>query len=459
MTNALLSWDDLDDEDQPLKSAINQDAALRAAESIKNLDTSEAEKELDQKQESISHTKALQASGLTPPGYASQPLMNPGANYTQLELKAKNQDMLIRAREVIARMDSELENGGRVNVAEKYLLNCQADLNQLVPFKYSLPWELYLYSCGNHWMPAELGLDKAAEEFKTIRAGTPHKFLMRFYTNYKYREHLFNGEHLLRCYKDITNPECRQYILRQAFELCTIRHTLSDLDELFGPNRFEIFDGGNKLIASAKDQWVIDEYSFKNRSKLIKELTGELSDFSISTAGVEGVQRFLETMLYAYCYTNWTMNIVVMYQLHQAIERQGKGTNLQILIKNLLKDIQAQTAFATMFISTAIQENPGVLTQEFIDRILTNVNRTINCEEDLASTLANTDTEYADVIALVKKYTYDFLNNAGIPVGSDNYVNKNNLWFVTLVSELQPKLTGEASLSGKGSTGGTLDGW
>ena len=204
---------------------------------------------------------------------------------------------------------------------------------------------------------------------------------------------------------------------------------------------------------------IIDGYSFKERSKLINELTGELNDFTISTEGVEGVQRFLETMLYAYCYTNWTMNIVVMYQLHQAIERQGKGTNLQILIKNLLKDIQAQTAFATMFISTAIQENPGVLTQEFIDRILTNVNRTISCEEDLASTLANTDTEYADVIGLVKKYTYDFLNNAGIPVASGNYVNKNNLWFVTLVSELQPKLTGEASLSGKGSTGGTLNGW
>ena len=144
MSNALLSWDDLEDEDQPLKTAPNQSAALRAPENIKNLDTSEAEKEMDNKQKSINHTKALQASGLTPPGYASQPLMNPGANYSQAELKAKNQEMMDRAREVIKRMDSDLENGGRVNVAEKYLLNCQADLNQLVPFKYSIPWGFYL---------------------------------------------------------------------------------------------------------------------------------------------------------------------------------------------------------------------------------------------------------------------------------------------------------------------------
>lgn len=455
----LLSWDDLEDEDQPLKTATNQSAALRAAESIKNLDTSEAEKEMDDKQKSINHTKALQASGLTPPGYASQPLMNPGANYSQVELKAKNQEMMDRAREVIKRMDSELENGGRVNVAEKYLLNCQADLNQLVPFKYSMPWELYLYSCGNHWMPAELGLDKAATEFKTIKAGTPHKFLMRFYTNYKYREHLFNGTHLLRCYKDITNPECRQYILRQAFELCTIRHTLSDLDELFSPNRFEIKDGNGKVVASAQEQWIIDGYSFKERSKLINELTGELNDFTISTEGVEGVQRFLETLIYAYCYTNWTMNIVPMYQLYQSIERQGKATNLQLLIKNLLKDIQAQTAFATMFISTAISENPGVLTQDFVNRIKMNIDRTISCEEDLASTLANTDTEYADVVSLVRKYSYEFLNSAGIISSTAINPNKNNLWFVTLVASLQPKLTGEASLSGKGSSGGSLDGW
>ena len=224
-------------------------------------------------------------------------------------------------------------------------------------------------------------------------------------------------------------------------------------------NKFEIKDGNGKVVASAQEQWIIDGYSFKERSKLINELTGELNDFTISTEGVEGVQRFLETLVYAYCYTNWTMNIVPMYQLYQSIERQGKATNLQLLIKNLLKDIQAQTAFATMFISTAISENPGVLTQDFVNRIMMNIDRTITCEEDLASTLANTDTEYADVISLVRKYSYEFLNSAGIISSTAINPNKNNLWFVTLVASLQPKFTGEASLSGKGSSGGSLDGW
>lgn len=457
MSNAILSWDDFEDE-EPLKEAVNQTAALKAAEAVKNIDTSEAEKEMDQKQESIQHTKNLKAAGLIPPGASSQPLFNPGANFSQEGLKAKNQEMLDRAKEVISRMDEHLLNGGRVNVAEKYLLNCQADLNQLVPFKYSFPWSLYLTSCENHWMPAELGLDKAAAEFKTIKAGTPHKFLMRFYTNYKYREQLFNGAHLLRCYKDITNPECRQYILRQAFEYCTIRHVNSDINDLFEPLAFEMFNGNSETIASGKQQWQIDGYSYMNRSKLIRELTGDLNHYDISTAGVEGVQRFLEVLIYAYCYTNWVMNIPAMYQLYVAVGLQGKALNLQLLMKRLLKDIQAQTVFATTFISTAIEENPGVLTAEWVSRIVKNIERTIACEEDILSTLANTETENPDCLALVRKYSYDFLNQAGIPVETQNLVNKNNMWFVQLVDSLQPHVSTDAGLSGQGS-GGNLGDW
>ena len=146
--NSLLSWDDME-EDLPIKQATNQDAALRAAENLKNLDTTEAEKELDQQGKTIEHTQALKDSGLIPPGGTSmQPLFTPGLS--QADLKAANQNAIERAKKIVASMDAQLESGGRVNVAEKYLLNCQADLNQLVPFKYPAFWSLYLTSCECH---------------------------------------------------------------------------------------------------------------------------------------------------------------------------------------------------------------------------------------------------------------------------------------------------------------------
>ena len=39
----------------------------------------------------------------------------------------------------------ELEMGAaRIHVDDKRIINCRADLNQLVPFKYKWAWEKYL---------------------------------------------------------------------------------------------------------------------------------------------------------------------------------------------------------------------------------------------------------------------------------------------------------------------------
>ncbi len=42
----------------------------------------------------------------------------------------------------------EIEMGAaRIRVDDKRIINCHADLNQLVPFKYKWAWEKYLAGC------------------------------------------------------------------------------------------------------------------------------------------------------------------------------------------------------------------------------------------------------------------------------------------------------------------------
>ena len=54
---------------------------------------------------------------------------------------------------------AELEmSGSRISVDEKAMINCRADLNQLVPFKYDWAWQKYLDGCANHWMPQEINM-------------------------------------------------------------------------------------------------------------------------------------------------------------------------------------------------------------------------------------------------------------------------------------------------------------
>src|SRR5260221_5415935 len=48
----------------------------------------------------------------------------------------------------------------RVSVEDKAIINAQADVNQLVPFKYKWAWEKYLAACANHWMPQEVNMSR-----------------------------------------------------------------------------------------------------------------------------------------------------------------------------------------------------------------------------------------------------------------------------------------------------------
>jgi hypothetical protein len=59
----------------------------------------------------------------------------------------------------------------RVSVDDKAMINCRADVNQLLPLKYKWAWEKYLDGCNNHWMPTEVSMqadnapsDRAAAE-------------------------------------------------------------------------------------------------------------------------------------------------------------------------------------------------------------------------------------------------------------------------------------------------------
>src|SRR3981189_1282407 len=54
--------------------------------------------------------------------------------------------------------------GGRVSVDEKRMINCRADVNQLLPLKYKWAWEKYLAGCNNHWMPTEVSMQHRAVE-------------------------------------------------------------------------------------------------------------------------------------------------------------------------------------------------------------------------------------------------------------------------------------------------------
>src|ERR1700761_2300632 len=108
----------------------------------------------------------------------------------------------------------------RVKVAEKRLINCHAvDVNQLMPLKYKWAWEHYLNGCANHWMPNEVPMTKDIELWKSNQlTQDERRVIMRNLGFFATAESLVGNNIVLAIFRHVTNPEARQYLLRQSFE-------------------------------------------------------------------------------------------------------------------------------------------------------------------------------------------------------------------------------------------------
>jgi ribonucleoside-diphosphate reductase beta chain len=106
----------------------------------------------------------------------------------------------------------------RVRVDEKKILNCRSDLNQLVPIKYKWAWQNYLDGCANHWMPQEVPMARDIEVWRSKTELTEDERLVikRNLGFFSTAESLVANNLVLAIYKHVTNPECRQYLLRQT---------------------------------------------------------------------------------------------------------------------------------------------------------------------------------------------------------------------------------------------------
>ena len=115
----------------------------------------------------------------------------------------------------------------RVTVDQKAMINCRADLNQLVPFKYDWAWQKYLDGCANHWMPQEVNMNADIALWKSDSglSADERTIVKRSLGFFSTADSLVANNLVLAIYRLITNPECRQYLLRQAFEEAIHTHT------------------------------------------------------------------------------------------------------------------------------------------------------------------------------------------------------------------------------------------
>jgi ribonucleoside-diphosphate reductase beta chain len=242
----------------------------------------------------------------------------------------------------------------RISVDEKAMINCRADLNQLVPFKYDWAWQKYLDGCANHWMPQEINMTADVATWKSEDGLTDdeRRIVMRSLGYFSTADSLVANNLVLGIYRLITNPECRQYLLRQAFEEAIHTHAYQYCIESLGMDEGEVFNMYREVPSVAKKaSWSLNK-------------TQALSDPNFTTGTVEDDQQVLRNLIGFYGVTEGIFFYCGFTQI-LSMGRRNKMTGVAEQFQYILRDESMHLNFGIDVINQIKLENPHLWTEEF----------------------------------------------------------------------------------------------
>ncbi|MFM8556818.1 MAG: ribonucleotide-diphosphate reductase subunit beta [Betaproteobacteria bacterium] len=246
----------------------------------------------------------------------------------------------------------------RVRVEDKRIINGSADVNQLVPFKYKWAWEKYLATCANHWMPQEINMSRDIALWKSPDGLTEdeRRLVKRNLGFFVTADSLAANNIVLGTYRHISAPECRQFLLRQAFEEAIHTHAYQYIVESLGLDEGEIFNAYHE-VKSIRDK---DEFLIP----FIDTLTNP--DFVTGTPDAD--QKLLRSLIVFACLMEGLFFYVGFVQI-LALGRQNKMTGAAEQYQYILRDESMHCNFGIDLINQIKLENPHLWTPEFREEI------------------------------------------------------------------------------------------
>jgi len=246
-------------------------------------------------------------------------------------------------------LDEMMANAGRVQVDQKMMINCKADLNQLVPFKYDWAWQKYLDGSANHWMPQEINMTNDIVLWKSEDGLTEDERIIvkRNLGFFSTADSLVANNLVLALYRLITNPECRQYILRQSLEEAIHTHAYQYCIESLGMDEGEIFNMYREVPCVArKASWGL-------------KYTQEISDPDFKTGTEETDKQLLKNLIAFYCVLEGIFFYCGFTQI-LSMGRRNKMTGTAEQFQYILRDESMHVNFGIDVINQIKIENPNL---------------------------------------------------------------------------------------------------
>lgn len=243
-----------------------------------------------------------------------------------------------------------------------------AGVNQILPHKHEFAWLLFLKGVANNWSPSEINMSTDIEQWKSDKLSSDEKLLVKrclgFFAG---SESLVGNNLLLTVARWITDAECRQYILRQAYEESLHNWTVVTCCDSFGLKIPEVYEA------------YLNIPSIKSKDDFLMEITTNVNRPDFSTKTIEGKKEFLRSLITFYIVCEGTF-FFSGFAMLLALGRQNKLPGLADQIRYTLRDESLHIQFGTYLINTIKEQNPSIWTKKFEEETVEHIKRAVELE-------------------------------------------------------------------------------
>ena len=136
----------------------------------------------------------------------------------------------------------EADSLAPVKASDKRVVNGEADINQLAPFKYPWAWEYFLNANKNHWTPLDINMAQDVQDYQHNLSDT-EKHVYENVLGYLTTSDILAMRNIgLAVMEKMTAPELQIYQARQVYEEALHTWTYQHCIETIGLDQGEIYN-------------------------------------------------------------------------------------------------------------------------------------------------------------------------------------------------------------------------
>lgn len=253
------------------------------------------------------------------------------------------------------------------------LNNNVTDPNKILPMTYLWARQYYKDGVANNWVPEEVSMQLDVEQWrsKTVLSESERRLVLWNLGFFSTAESLTANNLVLAVYRHVTNPECRQYLLRQAFEEAIHTDTFIYCCDSLGLNPDDIYT----MYATIP--------SIKEKDDFVVELTRSIFDPNFVTDGIDNIRRFVHDLIGYYVIMEGIF-FYAGFAMMLALKRQGKMIGIGEQFEYIMRDESLHLGFGCDLINTIKAENPQVWTPLFAQEVTGLIKRAVELEKKYA---------------------------------------------------------------------------